>query len=331
MGALALEDSIAERVATALTLALAREERRPQPRRYTAERRCLRTLHPRTLPVDQAHARRAVRGGALLRARHRHRSRVRAGLRRAERRLDTHGIARGGLAELPAARGHAQGARGRGEGAGAGRHAVRGARGVRPGAVRLRVEARRRNREPERAIELNPNNQNAHALVRHGARRARAHSTTRWRRSSARGEIDPLSVIVQRATSASCCIAPAAIDEAVAKLRHTVAMEPAFAMTRYRLGLALEALRSLRRGDRAVRGHAVRTPRSAGFHRPSRARARSWASRPRRVACWANSRSSAAPPTCRPPDRRRPRRARRSERALEYLERGVEERAIIAV
>ena len=32
------------------------------------------------------------------------------------------------------------------------------------------------------------------------------------------------------------------IDEAVMKLRHTVAMEPGFVMTRYRLGLALEAL-----------------------------------------------------------------------------------------
>src|SRR5688572_1903595 len=36
MGALELEDSIAERVATALTLALAREEKPPEPRRYTA-------------------------------------------------------------------------------------------------------------------------------------------------------------------------------------------------------------------------------------------------------------------------------------------------------
>ena len=59
-GALALEDSIAERVATALTLALARDERPPAARRHRADHRCLRTFHPRPLPDRQAHARLAV-------------------------------------------------------------------------------------------------------------------------------------------------------------------------------------------------------------------------------------------------------------------------------
>ncbi len=94
-------------------------------------------------------------------------------------------------------------------------------------------------RELRRAIELNPNNQNAqhwHAMA-HGGLGLFDESLELIQRALA---IDPLAVIVN-ANVGFLLYRAGRIDEAIAKLRHTVEMEPGFVMTRYRLGLALEA------------------------------------------------------------------------------------------
>jgi len=91
-----------------------------------------------------------------------------------------------------------------------------------------------------RAIELNPNNQNAqhwYAMALGGLGRF-DEALAQIERALA---IDPLAVIVN-ANVGYLLYRAGRIDEAVVKLRHTVAMEPGFVMTRYRLGLALEAL-----------------------------------------------------------------------------------------
>ena len=143
-GALALEDSIAERVATALTLALSRDAP-PAARRHRADPDAYEHyIRGRYLMAKRTRAS-LFEAVAVHGARHRHRSAVRTGIRRAQRCLDPARIARGGLAEPAAARGHAQGARRGREGAGTGRLAVRGARHARPGAVHLRMEAPRRH------------------------------------------------------------------------------------------------------------------------------------------------------------------------------------------
>jgi DNA-binding winged helix-turn-helix (wHTH) protein/Tfp pilus assembly protein PilF len=93
--------------------------------------------------------------------------------------------------------------------------------------------------ELQRAIELNPNNQNAqhwYAMALGGLGRF-DEALAQIQRALA---IDPLAVIVN-ANVGYLLYRAGRIDEAVTKLRHTVAMEPGFVMTRYRLGLALEA------------------------------------------------------------------------------------------
>jgi len=90
-----------------------------------------------------------------------------------------------------------------------------------------------------RAIELNPNNQNAqhwYAMALGGLGRF-DEALLQIERALA---IDPLAVIVN-ANVGYLLYRAGRIDEAVVKLRHTVAMEPGFVMSRYRLGLALEA------------------------------------------------------------------------------------------
>jgi TolB-like protein/Tfp pilus assembly protein PilF len=90
-----------------------------------------------------------------------------------------------------------------------------------------------------RAIELNPNNQNAqhwYAMAL-GSLGRFDEALVQIERALA---IDPLAVIVN-ANVGYLLYRAGRIDEAVTKLRHTVAMEPGFVMTRYRLGLALEA------------------------------------------------------------------------------------------
>ncbi len=90
-----------------------------------------------------------------------------------------------------------------------------------------------------RAIDLNPSNQNAqhwYAMALGGLGRF-DEALAQIQRALA---IDPLAVIVN-ANVGFLLYRAGRLDEAVAKLRHTVAMEPGFVMTRYRLGLALEA------------------------------------------------------------------------------------------
>jgi tetratricopeptide (TPR) repeat protein len=92
----------------------------------------------------------------------------------------------------------------------------------------------------ERAIQINPNNQNAqqwYAMALAGVGRI-DDALAQIQRAR---EIDPLSVIVN-ANVGFLLYRALRFDEAAASLRHTVAMEPAFAMSRYRLGLALEEL-----------------------------------------------------------------------------------------
>jgi DNA-binding winged helix-turn-helix (wHTH) protein/tetratricopeptide (TPR) repeat protein len=91
-----------------------------------------------------------------------------------------------------------------------------------------------------RAIELNPNNQNAqhwYAMALGGLGRF-DEALAQIQRALA---VDPLAVIVN-ANVGFLLYRAGRLEEAVAKLQHTVAMEPGFVMTRYRLGLALEAL-----------------------------------------------------------------------------------------
>jgi tetratricopeptide (TPR) repeat protein len=90
-----------------------------------------------------------------------------------------------------------------------------------------------------RAIELNPNNQNAqhwYAMSLAGVGRF-DEALQQIQRALA---VDPFAVIVN-ANVGFLLYRAGRIDEAISKLRHTVAMEPTFVMTRYRLGLALEA------------------------------------------------------------------------------------------
>jgi len=91
-----------------------------------------------------------------------------------------------------------------------------------------------------RAIDLNPNNQNAqhwYAMALGGLGRF-DEALAQMQRALA---VDPLAVIVN-ANAGFLLYRAGRLEEAVTKLQHTVAMEPGFLMTRYRLGLAFEAL-----------------------------------------------------------------------------------------
>jgi tetratricopeptide (TPR) repeat protein len=90
-----------------------------------------------------------------------------------------------------------------------------------------------------RSIELNPNNQNGHhwlAMALAGL----GHFDDALEQIERARDVDPLAVMVN-ANIGFILYRAGRLDEAVAKLRHTVAMEPTFVMTRYRLALAYEA------------------------------------------------------------------------------------------
>jgi len=94
-------------------------------------------------------------------------------------------------------------------------------------------------RELRRAIELNPNDQNAthwYALALAGLGRFEE-ALAQMQRAR---EIDPLAVIV-RANVGFILYRARRYEEAVRHLRETVAIEPANVMSRFRLGMALEA------------------------------------------------------------------------------------------
>jgi DNA-binding winged helix-turn-helix (wHTH) protein/tetratricopeptide (TPR) repeat protein len=235
---LALEDSIAERVVTALTLALARDAP-PAERRHRAD------------PDAYEH---------YIRARYLIAKRTRASLQEAIACLERaiaidprFALAHAGLSEawiqlglraavsqslrpretMPKARAAAEKALALDEG-------LSEAHGT-LGQVLVTYEWNRPAGIAEllRAIDLNPNNQNAqhwYAMALAGLGRF-DEALVQIERALA---IDPLAVIVN-ANVGYVLYRAGRIDEAVAKLRHTVAMEPSFVMTRYRLGLALEA------------------------------------------------------------------------------------------
>ncbi len=238
-GALALEDSIAERVATALTLALSRDAP-PAARRHRAD------------PDAYEHF---IRGRYLIA------KRTRASLFEAvtcmERAIaidPQFALAHAGLSDawiqlglraavsqslrprevMPKARAAAEKALALDDSLSEA-HATLG-------QVLFTYEWKRPAgiAELQRAIELNPNNQNAqhwYAMALGGLGRF-DQALAQIQRALA---IDPLAVIVN-ANVGFLLYRAGRIEEAVTKLRHTVAMEPGFVMTRYRLGLALEAL-----------------------------------------------------------------------------------------
>ena len=184
-------------------------------------------------------------------------------------------------------------------------------------------------RELRRAIELNPNNQNAthwYAMALAGIGRF-DEALAQIQRAR---EIDPLAVIVN-ANAGFMLYRAGRFQEAVEHLRHTVAIEPGFIMSRYRLGLACEACGLF---DEALEQfHAMRpsSRRPAGLHRHR-----------------AHPGADGSVATRRRRELERVLEIARTtyvpsaliagiyvalddiERAFEYLERGVEERAIIA-
>jgi DNA-binding winged helix-turn-helix (wHTH) protein/tetratricopeptide (TPR) repeat protein len=238
-GALELEDSISERVATALTLALARGEAPPAPRRYTANADAYEHY---------------IRGRYLITKRTR--ESVLEAVARLERAIEIDpkfALAYAGLSEawiqlglraavsqslrprevMPRARAAAEKALALDESLSEA-HATLG-------QVLFTYEWKREEglRELRRAIELNPNNQNARHwyAMAHGGLGLFDASLELIERALA---IDPLAVMVN-ANVGFLLYRAGRVDEAIAKLRHTVEMEPGFVMTRYRLGLALEA------------------------------------------------------------------------------------------
>lgn len=238
-GTLQLEDSIAERVATALTLALAREERPPAARRQTSNTEAYEHY---------------IRGRYLIAKRTRE-SLMQAiqSMERAIAMDANFALAHAGISEawiqlglraavsqslppreaMPKARLAAEKALALDD-------SLSEAHGT-LGHVLFTYAWERDEglRELTRAIELNPNNQCAqhwYAMALGGLGRF-DEALDQIQRALV---IDPLAVIVN-ANVGFLLYRAGRIDEAVAKLRHTVAMEPSFVMSRYRLALALEA------------------------------------------------------------------------------------------
>lgn len=237
---LELEDSISERVATALTLTLARGERPPVAQRQAAD------------PDAYEHY---IRGRYLISKRTR--DALVEAVARMERAIaidPQFALAHAGLSEawvqlglraavsqslrprevMPKARVAAERALALDDSL-AEAHATLG-------QVLFTYEWKREEgiAEFRRAIELNPNNQNAqhwYGMALGGLGRF-DEGLAQIQRALA---VDPLAVIVN-ANVGFLLYRAGRLEEAVAKLQHTVAMEPGFVMTRYRLGLALEAL-----------------------------------------------------------------------------------------
>jgi DNA-binding winged helix-turn-helix (wHTH) protein/tetratricopeptide (TPR) repeat protein len=237
---LALEDSIAERVATALTLALVRDERPPEARRFTASadayehfvrgrylgtKRTREALleavncYERAIAIDPSYA---LAYASLseawvhlgIRAAVSQSFRPREVMPKARAAAEKALAIDDSLSEAHATLGH----------------------------VLFIYEWKRAHglAELERAIELNPSNQSAHhwkAMCLAGLGRFDDALVCIERART----IDPLAVIVN-ANIGFLLYRAGRFEEAVTKLRHTVAMEPTFVMTRYRLGLALEAV-----------------------------------------------------------------------------------------
>jgi DNA-binding winged helix-turn-helix (wHTH) protein/tetratricopeptide (TPR) repeat protein len=238
-GTLQLEDSIAERVATALTLALVREERPPGARRRTSNSEAYehyirgryliakRTRESLMQAVQSMERALAIDANFAL---------AHAGISEAWIQLGLRAAVSQSLPPrevMPKARLAAEKALALDD-------SLSEAHGT-LGHVLFTYAWKRDEgvRELTRAIELNPNNQSAqhwYAMVLGGLGRF-DEALEQIQRALA---IDPLAVIVN-ANVGFLLYRAGRIDEAVVKLVHTVAMEPSFVMTRYRLGLALEA------------------------------------------------------------------------------------------
>ncbi len=238
--ALELEDSISGRVATALTLTLARNERPPVAQRQAAD------------PDAYEHY---IRGRYLISKRTRESLTEAVACMERSIAIDPRfALAHAGLSEawlqLGLRAAVSQSLRPR-EVMPKARNAAENALALDPslseahgvlGQVLFAYEWKREEGMAGllRAIELNPNNQNAqhwYAMSLAGVGRF-DESLAQIQRALA---IDPLAVIVN-ANVGFVLYRAGRLEEAVAKLQHTVAMEPGFVMTRYRLGLALEAL-----------------------------------------------------------------------------------------
>ena len=236
---LALEDAIAERVANALTLALARGERPPQPRRFTdnadAYEHFMRGRYlwnkrtrdslmlsvssfERAIAIDPRYAL-AYAGLAT--------SWIHAGLRAAVSQSFRPREA------MPKARAAAEKALALDDSLSEAHAAL--------GQVLVVYEWKREEglRELRRAMELNPNDQNAthwYAMALAGLGRF-DEALAQIQRAR---DIDPLAVIVD-ANIGFILYRAGRYAEAVTHLRRTVATEPDFVMSRYRLALACEA------------------------------------------------------------------------------------------
>ena len=238
--ALELEDSISDRVATALTLTLARGERPPVAQRQAVD------------PDAYEHY---IRGRYLISKRTR--DALVEAVARMERAIaidPKFALAYAGLSEalvhlglraavsqslrprevMPKARAAAENALALDDSLSEA-HATLG-------QVLFNYEWKRDQGIAEflRAIDLNPNNQNAqhwYAMALAGLGRF-DEALAQIQRALA---VDPLAVVVN-ANAGFLMYRAGLLEEALAKLRHTVAMEPDFLMTRYRLGLSLEAL-----------------------------------------------------------------------------------------
>ena len=238
-GALELEDSIAERVATALTLALASEEQPPAPKRYTSSadayehyirarylitKRTREHLYAALASLERAIAidpQFALAYAALSEAW------IQFGLRAAvSQSLRPREV-------MPKARAAAEKALAIDESLSEAHASL--------GQVLFTYEWQREAgvRELRRAIELNPNNQNGHHWLAMSLAGLGRFDDALEQIERAR-DVDPLAVMVN-ANIGFILYRAGRLDEAVAKLRHTVAMEPTFVMTRYRLALAYEA------------------------------------------------------------------------------------------
>jgi len=237
--ALALEDAISERVADALTLALARGERPPAPRRFTASadayehymrgrylwnKRTRDTLlqaiqsFERAIAIDPGYA--LAHAGLAIAWIH---AGVRAAISQSFRPREV----------MPKARAAAEKALALDDTLSEAHAAL--------GQVLFIYEWRRDEgmRELRRALELNPNDQNAahwYAMALAGTGRF-DEALAQIQRAR---DIDPLAPMVH-ANVGFILYRAGRHQEAVEQLRNFVAIEPGFIMGRYRLGLACEA------------------------------------------------------------------------------------------
>jgi DNA-binding winged helix-turn-helix (wHTH) protein/tetratricopeptide (TPR) repeat protein len=236
---LALEDAISERVADALTLALARGERPPAPRRFTASadayehymrgrylwnKRTRDTLlqaiqsFERAIAIDPGYA--LAHAGLAIAWIH---AGVRAAISQSFRPREV----------MPKARAAAEKALALDDTLSEAHAAL--------GQVLFIYEWKRDEgmRELRRALELNPNDQNAahwYAMALAGTGRF-DEALAQIQRAR---DIDPLAPMVH-ANVGFILYRAGRHHEAVEQLRNFVAIEPGFVMGRYRLGLACEA------------------------------------------------------------------------------------------